>query len=340
MNTYNPIIALILFFAVCAVLFFIFRPIKGWFWIIKNNDEKNQRIIIEDILKYLYHSEMEDKFVNIHDISRSLPDEDKKIISSLNQMAIHELVSIEGEHVKLTKAGYDYALRMVRAHRLWERFLADKTGYAEKDWHKIAEQKEHDLSLEDIESMAAKLGNPLFDPHGDPIPTVSGKMAELKGTPLSDLKADDTARIIHIKDKPTVIYQQIIAEKIHIGSLLKVVERNTERVVFHAEGESFTLAPIVAANITVSPLKKEQINEDNVARLSMLQVNEQARIIGISKEIRGESRRRLLDLGFVKGAEVSVDLPNPLGDPKAYLIKGTSIALRKNQASKILIKKD
>ena len=45
-------------------------------------------------------------------------------------------------------------------------------------------------------------------------------------------------------------------------------------------------------------------------------------------------------LGFVKGATIRIDLLNPLGDPKAYLIKGTSIALRKNQASKILIKKE
>jgi DtxR family Mn-dependent transcriptional regulator len=47
-----------------------------------------------------------------------------------------------------------------------------------------------------------------------------------------------------------------------------------------------------------------------------------------------------LDLGFVKGTEISVDLMNPLGEPNAYLVKGTSIALRKNQAAKILIKKD
>ena len=79
--------------------------------------------------------------------------------------------------------------------------------------------------------------------------------------------------------------------------------------------------------------------EENLARLSILKEGETAKIIGISKEIRGESRRRLLDLGFVKGADVRLDLLNPLGEPNAFLIKGTSIALRNNQASKILIKK-
>ncbi|MCB0432376.1 MAG: ferrous iron transport protein A, partial [Mangrovimonas sp.] len=60
---------------------------------------------------------------------------------------------------------------------------------------------------------------------------------------------------------------------------------------------------------------------------------------GISKECRGESRRRLLDLGFVKGTPIKIDLVSPLKNPKAYLVKGTTIALREDQASKILIKK-
>jgi len=75
-------------------------------------------------------------------------------------------------------------------------------------------------------------------------------------------------------------------------------------------------------------------------RLSSLKENEVAQILGISKESRGESRRRLLDLGFVKGTKISIDLISPMHNPTAYLVKGTSIALRKDQASKILIKKD
>ena len=110
-------------------------------------------------------------------------------------------------------------------------------------------------------------------------------------------------------------------------------------MVFHSEGEQFILAPIVAGNITVLVLEKNDTQEENVARLSSLELEETAVIVGLSKECRGESRRRLLDLGFVKGAKVGIDLLNPLGDPKAYSIKGTAIALRKDQAAKILINK-
>ncbi len=337
---YSPVWALSLFIGISILLFLLFRPEKGWFWAIRKSNINNQKIVIEDILKLLYHSENQDKILNINDITTSLNEPESNILESVNEMARHSLILIEGENVRLSESGSDYALRMVRAHRLWEKFLAEKTGFAESDWHHIAEKKEHELTDQDTDYLASVLGNPQFDPHGDPIPTKTGKVADIKGIALSDLDVNHLGRIIHIKDKPDIIYKQILAENIHIGSQVRVVEKDSNRIVFHCEGEAFKLAPIIAANITVSLLKKEYISEDNVARLSMLNENEYATIIGISKEMRGESRRRLLDLGFVKGANVKVDLLNPLGEPKAFLIKGTSIALRNNQASKILIKKD
>lgn len=339
MNTYNPITALLIFLAISVFAYLLFRPYKGWYWLIKTNSKSNGKIVVEDILKLLYHSENANKHLNLNDIIRTLKTNDSLIVDSINKMAAHELIFMEGDAVKLTKSGSDYALRIVRAHRLWEKFLAEKTGFDRAEWHERAERKEHELTKDETDILASKLGNPQFDPHGDPIPTNTGKIAKIKGTALSELTVDTIGRIIHIKDKPDIIYKQILAEKIHIGSLIRVVDKTASRIVFHSEGESFVLAPIIAGNITVSILEKDVVVEENLARLSILKEGETAKIIGISKEIRGESRRRLLDLGFVKGADVRLDLLNPLGEPNAFLIKGTSIALRNNQASKILIKK-
>ncbi len=340
MNTYNPILALSIFLSISLFGYLLFRPHKGWFWLIKNNSKSSSKIAVEDILKLLYHNENADKYLNINNIIRAIKNDDNLIIDCIDKMADHQLISIEGDVVKLTKSGSDYALRIVRAHRLWEKFLAEKTGFDETEWHKMAEKKEHELTKDEADNLASKLGNPQYDPHGDPIPTNTGKIAKIKGIALSELAIDTIGRIIHIKDKPDIIYKQILAENIHIGSLIRIVEKSASRIVFHSEGESFVLAPIIAGNITVSTLEKDTIVEENLARLTILKEGETAKIIGISKEIRGDSRRRLLDLGFVKGADVSIDLLNPLGEPKAFLIKGTSIALRDNQASKILIKKD
>jgi len=340
MNIYNPITALSIFFVIAIVLFFFFKPTKGWFWIIKKNIRSSEKVIIEDILKQLYHFENSGNKVDMKTLVQVLDFNHSRILDAINKMTINDLIFFESDVLKLTETGREYALRIVRVHRLWERFLADKTGFSKEEWHDRAELMEHQLTHDDAEKLAARLGNPKFDPHGDPIPTKTGKMAQVKGIELPLLPVNTVGRITHIEDEPEVIYKQILAENIHIGSLLRVIENNSTRIVFQSEGEEFKLAPIVAANLTVAPIEKEIVIEDNIARLSSLQEHETAKIIGISRESRGESRRRLLDLGFVKGTEISIDLMNPLGEPNAYLVKGTSIALRKNQAAKILIKKD
>ena len=340
MNTYNPVNALIIFVSISVLIYLIFRPAKGWFWLIKNSFIFNEKTAIEDILKQLYHFENSGKDANISSLTGVLKFKDSLVIEVVKLMTINKLIYFEGDVLKLTKSGRDYSLRIVRVHRLWEKYLAEKTGIDKLEWHDRAEFMEHKLSLEETNSLASQLGNPVYDPHGDPIPTNSGKVAKVKGVALSSLAVNSIGKITHIEDEPDIIYKQIIAENIHIGSQIRVVESNTKRIVFYSEGEEFKLAPIVAANLTVAILDPTVLDKEITLRLSSLQENETAKIVGISKESRGESRRRLLDLGFVKGTQISIDLMSPLRNPTAYLVKGTSIALRKDQASKILIKKD
>jgi len=337
---YNPYVALLLFFGISLFVYFLFRPKRGLYFLLKKSYRLNHKVAIEDILKLLYHNQTNNNSVTVNDITNNLNFSHSLIIDSIKKMIDTDLISLEGDNIKLTNSGNEYSLRIIRAHRLWEKYLSEKTGFHNKEWHDRAEKKEHELSIEDTNKLAALLGNPKFDPHGDPIPTKTGKMALKQGVPLPNLGIGMVGRIIHIEDQPEIIYKQILAENIHLNSIVRVIESNSTRIVFHSEGEKFVLAPIVAGNITISILEKKEINEENVARLISLKDNESATIIGLSKEIRGENRRRLLDLGFVKGASVQIDLMNPLGDPKAFLIKGTSIAIRKDQASKVLIKKN
>jgi DtxR family Mn-dependent transcriptional regulator len=337
---YNPVLALLIFIGISLLLFLLFQSEKGWYWKVKNSLKQNEKTVTEDILKQIYHSENTGKKMDINSLISLLNFKNNKIIDAVNQMVINELILFYKDNLKLTNEGRTYALRIVRVHRLWEKYLAEKTGYEKTEWHEQAEKMEHQLTFEESNKLAMTLGNPFFDPHGDPIPTKKGEIAPLNGEALPNLQVNSIGKITHIEDEPEVIYKQILAENIHIGSQIRVVENNTKRVVFYAEGEEFTLAPIVAANITVELLKNTNSIEDNKFRLSSLTKNETAKIIGISKECRGENRRRLLDLGFVKGADIRIDLVSPMQNPKAYLIKGTSIALRNNQASHILIQKN
>lgn len=339
MSSYNPLIALLIFAAFGFLGFVFFRPVKGWYWLIKNNWKSNEKTIMEDILKQLYRLESSGAETDIISLTNSLKIKDSLIIDAVHKMTVNDLIHIDGDLVKLTKEGRQYALRIIRVHRLWEKYLAEKTGFDKTEWHGRAEEMEHQLSSEETNVLANELGNPMYDPHGDPIPNTLGAIKEIKGAPLSSLAVETIGRIVHIEDEPDVIYKQILAEKIHIGSILRIEETNNERIVFYSEGEEFILAPVVAANITVSELKKEVSEDEHSVRLSSLKEDERARIVGISKECRGENRRRLLDLGFVNGTDIRIDMNSPLGNPVAYEVKGTSIALRNDQASKILISK-
>lgn len=84
------------------------------------------------------------------------------------------------------------------------------------------------------------------------------------------------------------------------------------------------------------------MNKDNILHtdtlLSDLKTGYEAEIVGIRDNYRGEARRRLLDLGFVRGTRITIQNVSPLGNPTAYSLRDTLIALRKEQADAILIK--
>ena len=116
--TYNPITALILFFAFLVLLYVVFRPVKGWFWIVKKNFNSNEKVIIEDILKQLYHFENSGNKVDMKTLVQVLDFNNNRIVEAIKKMTINDLIYFESDVLKLTETGREYALRIVRVHRL------------------------------------------------------------------------------------------------------------------------------------------------------------------------------------------------------------------------------
>lgn len=336
----DPLLALITSVLVITVLVLFFLPSKGMFSQIQNARRNNKRILVEDALKYLYDCEYKNVICNLNSLAGNLSitaDESASLITRLEKMG---LVSFINSEIQLTSEGRSYALRVIRVHRLWERYLADETTTPEVEWHSAAEEIEHNLTTEQVEALAAQLGNPVFDPHGDPIPSSDGKLPGHKGIILSDVKAGEFVRIIHIEDEPQAVYAQLAAQGLHPGMQIHLIESTKDRIKFEADGEECVLAPIVAANITVVPIEQKHEIKNEFKTLSSLKVGEEGIIIGISKAIRGQQRRRLLDFGVVPGTKVKPSLKGTTGDPTAYSIKGTTVALRKQQADLIYIKEN
>ena len=151
------------------------------------------------------------------------------------------------------------------------------------------------------------------------------------------MKVGEFANIIHVEDEPHAIYSQILAEGLYPGMQIRMVEISDKRIKFIANGEESILSPLIAENITVGILQLEKHFEDKFKALSSLKIGEQGTILGIAKALRGQQRRRLMDLGIVPGTKIEAELESVTGDPVAYKVRGTTVALRKQQTDKIYL---
>src|SRR5919108_6349184 len=96
----------------------------------------------------------------------------------LGKLAAMQLISYDRYHgAALTEKGEAAALEMIRHHRLVEMFLVEKLGYAWDEVHDEAERLEHVISERMEQRIYDVLGRPDLDPHGDPIPSLAGKIA-------------------------------------------------------------------------------------------------------------------------------------------------------------------
>jgi len=301
------------------------------------NLRKKQRRLIEDALKHIYHCESQQLPCTIQSLAGALSldtDQVTKLLSSLEKLA---LIESGRRGIELSECGKKYALAVIRTHRLLELYMATETGINEKEWHSQAEVKEHELSGDDVDQIAKIMGNPRYDPHGTPIPTKSGELPPKRAVSLVDLHEGDCARIAYIEDEPKSVYAKIAAIGLCQGTELKILQHGPDRIRFLADGEEVELSPLYAANVNVTPLEKERDIERPRQSLTDLGLGQQGIVRGISRKIRGRQRRRLMDMGVIPGTVITAQMKSPGGDPTAYVIRGASIALRREQASRIYI---
>lgn len=336
----NPIIALSVAAAGLAVLWMLFRPVKGYVWQWQRAMQLTERVLIEDALKHLYDCEYKKLSCTLQSMSGALSiggDRAARLAGRLEELG---LVKSTGQGLELTEEGRSYALRMVRVHRLWERYLADKTGLPAQEWHSEAEKQEHRLSQGEANALAEQMGYPRFDPHGDPIPTASGELPSPRGISLTDLPRGEVAEIVHLEDEPGAIFDQLVAQRLHPGMQVRMLDSSPERIRIVVEGDEIFLAPVVAANVTVVPLLEpgEILEKERAHRtLSELSPGEKGKVMALSRALRGLQRRRLMDLGIVPGTIIQAEMRSAAGDPTAYKIRGATIALRKSQSGLIYI---
>jgi DtxR family transcriptional regulator, Mn-dependent transcriptional regulator len=127
--------------------------------------------------------------------------------------------------VELTPSGRRVALEVIRHHRLLELYLAEALGMPWDRVHEEAEVLEHAISPELSELIAAKLGHPTHDPHGDPIPTVDGEIERGSSRPLGELQPGDRGVFVRISDSDSEMLRWLSERGIAPGDRLEVRER-------------------------------------------------------------------------------------------------------------------
>jgi DtxR family Mn-dependent transcriptional regulator len=177
------------------------------------------------------------------------------VVDMLKKLVDKKLIQYEkAKGVKLTGKGMKIAIGIVRRHRLWEVFLLEKLEYSWDEVHEIAEQLEHIHHPELADRLDKFLGNPQYDPHGDPIPSASGEMADVHKTILSEVAEGKTCQVVGVKDTSSSFLQYLKKLDIGIGTKITLVEKidfDGSVIISIKNGTKTTVSKMFADNLLV-----------------------------------------------------------------------------------------
>jgi len=181
---------------------------------------------VEDYLKAIYQLSPEGRPASTSEIAHLLALSPPSVTGMVKRLSEHGLLEhVPYRGVQLTDEGRRAALRMVRRHRLIEAYLVEFLGYSWDTVHEEAERLEHAVSDTMVERMATALGNPIVDPHGDPIPAADGSIHEAACTALSDIPVGEMVEIHRVHESQPERLRYIASLGLRPGVRVKVLDR-------------------------------------------------------------------------------------------------------------------
>lgn len=191
-------------------------------------DDQINRITpaIEDYLKAIYMLQQRGGEVTTSLLGEQLggfkPGSVTGMIKKLDEMNLVTHTPYQG--VRLTPAGEKIALEVIRHHRLLELYLVEALGYSWDEVHEEAEKLEHHISEKLEARIAARLGQPDFDPHGDPIPTPEGALPRSANVRLADLSVGAEGRIVRVSDQEADRLRYLAELGVVPGTLVQITD--------------------------------------------------------------------------------------------------------------------
>lgn len=182
----------------------------------------------EDYIKTIYELTYEKKvqLIKANEIAERFGITDQSVNEMIKKLAHKHLVTfIPYKGVSLTKKGQEEAIRMIRAHRIWEVFLTEKLGFSWESVHEDAEMLEHATSPEVLNRLFEYLGRPKYCQHGNPIPSMDGKMEESTTLSLANVAIGERFELLRVLDhKELLMYLNGV--DIHLHDIFTMVEKD------------------------------------------------------------------------------------------------------------------
>jgi DtxR family transcriptional regulator, Mn-dependent transcriptional regulator len=181
---------------------------------------------VQDYVKAIYTLDSGERGVSTTALAERLDVRPASVSGMLPKLTALDLVVHEPYHgVRLTERGTRVALEVVRHHRLLELFLVESLGMTWDEVHAEAEILEHVLSEELEELIAAKLGDPAVDPHGDPIPSRELTVPTDDSRNLYALEPGERGTFVRVSDADPAMLRYLSERGIAPGAELEVIER-------------------------------------------------------------------------------------------------------------------
>lgn len=210
---------------------------------------------IENYLKTIYNlSNNNTSVVGNQALANKLHLTPATITEALRKLNELKLVVYEKSYgTRLTSLGVKMALSIVRRHRIWETYLVRELAFGWDEVHEIAEELEHIKNDKLINKLSEILGNPVFDPHGDPIPDAKGKFKKSNFIKLSDCKSQLKCKIMGVTDHSTVFLKFLEKNRLIIGAeiFIKSIEEFDNSFVLLCSTKEIIISNKVAENIIV-----------------------------------------------------------------------------------------
>ena len=208
----------------------------------------------ENYIKAVFHLQQQDGNVTTNELAHELNTKPASVTDMMKKLKTKKLLHYQPyQGFRLSNEGNKVALSIIRRHRLWEYFLAEKLKFSWDEVHAVAEDLEHVSSKKLIDKLDEFLGFPRVDPHGDPIPDVNGKIESSKQVCIKELPLNKQATVCHVSDQSSEILELLKHKNIGIGTKLEVKKKfdfdNSMEIKIRQQ--LFTISEQLAQNIFV-----------------------------------------------------------------------------------------